>query len=272
MKTLTVALLLALAACMVADDGVLYEFGAPRLMKGHPSIRMVQEFVRAKVLPPNKHHRKEFAWPSAKVYCRFVFRNDGPATTVKIGFPDICTNREEEDTTPDLMNFHSEVDGQPVGIRYESGESIQGFHVKHVHFGRHQTRVIEDWYEAPLSGGATNTHIKDDLMHIRQFHYVMFSGGSWKGPIGRATVVIDFLGFGSKTLSLRPASEFSRDESGAFGYEHWDQINPSTLVWAGFAKPKLKGHRIEFRRTNFKPTEADDIDLFFRDEIWDKPN
>jgi hypothetical protein len=77
---LLVLLLLAITPRPVrADDGaVLGEGGAMAPMREHPSIRMVSERVVADLT---------LEGPDV-VDCVFRFRNEGPATTVRMGFPE----------------------------------------------------------------------------------------------------------------------------------------------------------------------------------------
>ena len=60
-----------------ANDASLSTSGTPKLMSGHPSISMESEVVRMLI-------GKE----KVSVNCEFVFVNHGPATTVRMGFPD----------------------------------------------------------------------------------------------------------------------------------------------------------------------------------------
>ena len=99
--------LLFVPALAHADDGILYFAGPPALMKSGAKIRMVSEFVLAKVRSTD-----------AEVYCRFVLRNEGGATTARIGFPDGSDHDKEEDNDdkPQLKRFRSVVDGKPVRL------------------------------------------------------------------------------------------------------------------------------------------------------------
>ncbi len=60
-----------------ADDGGISFGGSPHLLKGHKSVSMRTEQIRIDV------HEKII-----NVDCKFVFHNDGPACTVRMGFPD----------------------------------------------------------------------------------------------------------------------------------------------------------------------------------------
>lgn len=243
-----------------ADDGILYYHGGPQLMKGGANIRMVQEFVRAKV-----------GMKTAKVYCRFVFRNEGPATTARIGFPDGNEqDREHIDDPivlkPGLRGFRSCVDNRPVTVRVERADLRKSefafFHVKNVRFGRNQTRVIEDWYETPLNvsnawSNADSPNAPYPLWESRSFSYTMSSGASWKGNIGKATVQVDFESANLRSPNLAP---FNIVEHKSIP---WNDLPKSRIYWQGFSKPTVRRGGVVFYRRNFEPVVADDIFIVF---------
>src|SRR5436309_1203389 len=74
--------------------------GVVRALRGHPAIRMVSEEVHITL-------------PAGKVEAKFVFKNEGPATEVVIGFPE-----EGKDGTGEthMKGFRSAVDGQAVNV------------------------------------------------------------------------------------------------------------------------------------------------------------
>jgi hypothetical protein len=59
-----------------ANDGGIAWGGNPRLLQSHPSVTMQSEEINITV-------RNE----TVTADCRFVFRNDGKATKVRMGFP-----------------------------------------------------------------------------------------------------------------------------------------------------------------------------------------
>ncbi len=60
--------------------------------------------------------------------------------------------------------------------------------VKSVPFAAHQTRVVRDEYVAALSYPSMVSRSPEDA---RWFTYILDTGASWKGPIGRERVTID---------------------------------------------------------------------------------
>jgi hypothetical protein len=243
-------LLLVIAACASAraDDGVLYFHGPPKLLKGGSHIRMVQEYVLAKI-----------GETKADVYCRFVFHNMGGPSVVRVGFPDGVENHEEDgNLKPAFKQFHSSVDGHAVAtkmVKTPADESYGFFYEKVIRFGKGQTRVVEDWYKTPLDDGATSS----PYYYVRGFTYVMASGGSWDGKIGSATVKIQLL---SKKLQ-HPHPVPIEQIGNAIDYQGWASIPKHFVFYSGFAKPTHAGNTLVFYRRRFKPTVVADIKLAF---------
>lgn len=262
---------LVISSVARADDGILYKFGAPKLMHGESSIRMVSEVVTAKVYHDH-----------ADVHCRFVFRNGGGGPVdARIGFPDGSDLSGEDGgkPTPDLKNFRSRVDGRATATRVESatdGDGAPLYHVKTVHFGAGQTHVVEDWYTGALSGGGTSTLVpkgkgEQENLYVSEFEYVMESGGSWKGNIGEATVQVDFV-----QKSLRHLKPIPETQTGPPERNTKLNLLPSNgVIWSAFCKPQVHGRRMVFHRKDFKPTDNDNVYLTFDwhrygDSRWSK--
>lgn len=177
MRFATAILLMMLGLPAFANDSAVYGVGgALRPMDEHPSVRMLRERIDARLT-------KAQAW----VRCEFVFKNDGPATTVKIGFPERSWGDVSRRTRPSFAEFRSSVDGRPVRTRFvpaPEGEELEytAWHVKDVHFDRRQTRTIVEQYTSLLGGVSDGS---------RFFSYILRTGSSWKGTIGRAVVNLD---------------------------------------------------------------------------------
>jgi hypothetical protein len=178
MRYALLVLLLSLTAAGYANDAAVNGVGgtvAP--MESHPSIRMVREKVDAKI-----------GWDGVKVRCEFVFKNEGPATTVEMGFPERSWGDSAKPiVTTEFKGFNSWVDGKSVStklipsVRSQSME-YEAWHVKDVRFGKNQTRTVVDEYTSPLGG---------DSIGGSFFSYVLRTGKIWKGNIGEAVVTVD---------------------------------------------------------------------------------
>ncbi|HEX5324927.1 MAG TPA: hypothetical protein VFW40_14160, partial [Capsulimonadaceae bacterium] len=202
--------------CRADDASISGVGGAVEMIGQHPTIRMVEE--RVSITNPKFPH----------VTASFVFHNDGRATTVLIGFPERAYGAGADKQGAGLANFQSLVDGKPIRVteRPDSGNvadsgDYEGWLVKKVHFGAHQTHVITDTYDG---GGG------EEAMGSQFFVYVLKSGASWKGPIGRAVI--------------------SADLSSLAGY------SPLLIEPAGY---KIVGHKVIWDLRNFKP--KDDIEV-----------
>jgi hypothetical protein len=174
MKRLLLCFVLALSAlCARGDDTAVYGVGgALQPMREHPSVVMDEMLVDARVTPE-----------TSTVDCRFVFRNTGPAVTVKMGFPE--SGNANAGTGAGFTSFNTWVDGVRVRATVEgyTEERRAGtwhrWRVKTVRFAAGQTRRVRVRYSARTTEDSTGG---------RRFEYAVGTGGSWKGPIGRGVV------------------------------------------------------------------------------------
>jgi len=183
MRRLLVVVLLVWAVSAHGDDSAVYETaGAVAPMGNHPTVRMVREKVDAKL-----------DLFSAQVRCEFVFKNEGPATTVKMGFPE---QGYEYDPDGDKQSkpvkgsgykgFRSWVDGKPVSTKFmfsyqgEFAPEYLAWSVKDVKFGAGQTRTVVNKYECQAF-----------VLGEEFFCYVLRTGRNWKGKIGQAVITVD---------------------------------------------------------------------------------
>jgi hypothetical protein len=97
--------MLPMPVCHADDESLTGVSGTIELLWPNPSIRMVEEHVDIEdVTAPH-------------VTARFVFTNEGPATNVLIGFPEMGDQIEPgKPESPGLDNFRSFVDGKPIAV------------------------------------------------------------------------------------------------------------------------------------------------------------
>ena len=164
-----------------ADDSAMFEVaGTVAPMGSHPTVRMLREKVDIKL-----------GLFSAKVRCEFVFKNEGSATTVKMGFPEVGyeyhpelqQSKQTEKRTQ--THFESWVDGKPVKttFTYSTGDEYgeyQAWTVKEVKFDKGQTRTVVNKYEGRVSP-----------FWEESFRYVLSTGRNWKDKIGKAIITVD---------------------------------------------------------------------------------
>jgi hypothetical protein len=208
-KYLPPALLLAALFCAVvparANDASLDLSGSPRLMAGHPSVRMQSERIFLRV----EKNR-------VQADCRFTFVNTGPACVVRMGFPDDSYERRASASTDapfksGFTSFQSYVDGRAVPTRTESaadsptaGGDNTLWRVKMVAFGargkRNSVRRVREVYTVPIGS---------ELTFLSSLAgYTLHTGSSWKGPIGKSEVEVLF----ARPLGRRALRAFSMAE------------------------------------------------------------
>ena len=170
-----------------ADDGSVETVGgAVRLMKTQSSVRMVSETVKARVGPD-----------LVQVDCEFVMRNEGPADTVLVGFPDGSMGPYRGGGEEyEIESFRSWVDG--VEVKCQRAPDADGVNAlvgawwtKRVVFPAGAVRRIRNRYEVspswhPMGLGAEKP---DSTAGYRAFRYILWTGASWKGTIGTAEIV-----------------------------------------------------------------------------------
>lgn len=233
-----------LAVAGTANDGWIGVNGAPRIEGKHPSIRMVDEVIHLKV-----------GKKSVTADCRFTFKNEGTACTARIGFPDYDYS---ESTKTIFDYFKSYVDGKRVATKYVGSNDGENWQVKHVKFAKGQTRRIRNVYR--LSLGALTIGQGDKLVPmISRADYIVSTGRSWKGRIGSSKVIVEF----EDAAKLKTPIKLAKLESKAAESDAFWTKNKSTVMWTGFATPKVSGRRITFEKKNWEPTEDDDVFLLF---------
>jgi hypothetical protein len=169
-----------------ADDGSVETVGgAVRLMGSHSSVRMVSETVKARVGPD-----------LVRVDCQFVFKNDGPADTVLIGFPDGASGPYmgggEEYEIESFRSWVDEVEVECQRVPDADGvrAAVGSWWTKRVVFPVGAVRRIRNRYEVspswhPMGLGAEDS---DSTDAYRAFRYVLWTGASWKGTIGTVEI------------------------------------------------------------------------------------
>lgn len=252
--------LMLLSVCASANDGGIAFGGSPGLLRGHPSVSMTSEVVKVTV----QGHR-------TRVDCDFVFTNHGPACSVRMGFPDEGYGASDPDEgQADFQNkppqttftsFRSYVDGKPAPTKLIRA-NIEGhyWHAKTVVFPANSTLHIRDVYTQDVGGGIVAVGQKTG--QADQIGYVLHTGASWHGPIGRSEIEVTLPGKRIHgTLKLVPVSRISKDKNNP----RWlkQNVAPNAVVWKGPCAPIVHGKTLRFVRTNWRPTEKDDIELTY---------
>lgn len=239
----------------VADDGGISFGGNPHLLKGHPSIAMQSEVVKM-----------DIGETLIKVDCTFVFRNDGAASTVRMGFPDQGLGAEEPyqgdpvPTGPSLhgtfLTYESYIDGKKVPTKIvPTDDRSLYWHTKTVTFKAKSSTVIRDVYT--LKPGAQVT--SENGMY-RQTYYVLHTGASWHGPIGKAEVIVNFAPKAAAAPIILKKQVLKEED---VPRTKWSVLPKGTMFYSGPCEPKVEGRTLTFVKTNFTPTKKDDIHLYY---------
>ncbi|MHB0938786.1 MAG: hypothetical protein ACYDCO_18770 [Armatimonadota bacterium] len=199
------------------DADVRGEGGRIRRLSGeHSSIRMVREYVRMDVYQYT--HR---------VCAEFHFRNEGPATRVKMGFPEwgSLTQGRNYRNRSMFYSFKSWVDGQQVAVRRTPGTSrgkgtyeFQAFWVKTVSFARNQARTVRVEYTAE------NPPVSEASLVLYDF-----TGGNWKDTVGTTDLVVHMHTPGTYLVSPHLPMTQS-DNRLAYRWVNWEAENHFQLI------------------------------------------
>jgi hypothetical protein len=249
---LVAALVVGPVAAARANDTALQYGGTPRPLSGHPTVSMKSELIRMEV-----------GERVATVDCRFVFDNQGPECKVRMGFPDQGRGAgdpdEEGQQNPPkgtFNSFRSWVAGKEVKTTVDRAAHSGNFwHIKTVTFPAHKTLEIRDRYTVDVG----NTVGFDVPCSVQWTTYLLHTGASWHGNIGRSEVVVTFKRAGVKSPIV--AREIRGDRPHPNYVEHGN--NPRVVYYHGPCKPVVSGKTLRFVRTSWRPTTNDDIDVVF---------
>lgn len=225
------ALTVALPMSWNDGSGSIGVGGTVGLREGtHPTIRMVDEEIRVKL-------------PERTVRVVFHFKNEGPATTALMAFPEngylggqSLKEKKQNASRSHFGYFRTYLDGQRMhprlmkgGLDPEEEMSYENWWVKKVPFAKGQTRTVVNEYR----GGEI---WREAGSYRVGFEYVLQTGASWKGgKIGRTRVIVD-----------------ARDVR-----------NNGPLEFATTAAWKRSGRIYTWEGRNFKPKE--DIQVWWTD-------
>lgn len=247
--------MLTLIVPLLLNDGGLNSGGTPKLLSEHPSVVMKKEKIKLLV---TEH--------STQADCTFWFYNEGQTCRVRLGFPDEASSSEDPEEEGELkkpkgslLGFKSYVDGKLTATKVERGDGVSGhfyWHTKTVSFPGETTTVVRDTYS---SGGGG---ITERGSYIRQSSYIVHTGSSWHGKIGVTEIEVTFAipAMGNKLMAKSTSS---------FKKKPWEDgfppIPANTVIYSGMNKPKVVGNKLIFTRSNWRPSAADDLTLYYRE-------
>lgn len=202
---------------------------------------------------------------SVKADCQFVFKNTGPACTIRMGFPDGDSASDYEDLksaplTSAFSSFQSWVDGKPAPTTLVRGKDFT-WHAKNVSFPANGIRRVREVYTVRLGNNVGGNETA---------YYVLQTGASWRGPIGRMEVIARFRRAkrahptqGNTFQDVRAVSGKSLGEDSQYKTS-WTRPGEEVVLYDGPGAPQAQHNILRWVRTNIRPTEKDDIFLAFK--------
>ncbi|RYG33971.1 hypothetical protein EON81_16830 [bacterium] len=257
-----------LLSLLLLNDGYLESGEGPaRLGKSPTTVGMTSEDIRLTV-----------GRNSVRTTCDFVFNNRGPATTVRMGFPNSMDNMEEEDYAkplkPILERFRTWVDGREVRaklVRAAKDDPEWSYYVKPVSFAKNGRRRVRVTYSTGVGVLATDTRMGGGRYTLMG-GYILSSGKGWRGKIGTVSVAVTFLpssGVKSPTKAYREI-----DDSGATFNPQRAKIarDPRTVWVSGPGNVRTHGRTVQFRVKDLEPEKTDNVFVkwgLVTDEQWE---
>lgn len=106
-----------------------------------------------------------------------------------MGFPDFDENLTEGDSPrSNLFGFRSWIGGKRVQTKLLVNDVQHLYHVKTIRFAPGESILVVDRYRTPYA--IANAGYGEG--YYRSAHYTITTGGTWRGPIGRVTLVVKF--------------------------------------------------------------------------------
>lgn len=231
----------------LANNAYIVAGGSVHRMSQNDSVSLESEVVRIDV---GKH--------LVKVDCRFVFVNNGPACTVRMGFPD-QTSQPLTDTKVNLrgsfLSYKSFVDQKEVKTQVvmdeDTGSEFKVWHAKDVTFPANGKRVVRDVYTVRPSVLPVS-----DKLATKLVFYILSTGSSWKGEVSNADVYVTFSQF-----ALPGKPHFIAEKSIAAESEEkwWRNASDGAAAYTGPVAPDVSGRCLHFKLNKFRPTSEDNI-------------
>lgn len=147
------------------------------------------------------------------VSCQFFFHNTGDRTRLLMGFPtgrhfekpDKDSEGPEDEYETNLNWFRTFIHGKRVPVKIRSGLKPEGNNLGGLYFSQWHT-----WKAALGKGERLKVVNKYWMVNTQpvlgsgseQINYVLRSGSTWKGPIGKVTVRMKFEGYNAAGLEF----------------------------------------------------------------------
>jgi hypothetical protein len=161
-----------------------------------------------------------------------------------------------------FTSFKSYVNGKLVAAKLIRADKPGHYwHAKTVQFAANQSLHIRDVYTQRLGGGVAK--VGDKVGSYKQVGYILHTGASWHGNIGKSVVTIRFA-TGQQAAPIKPVplKDIARKVPGEdTSPADIAKVTSGNVVWSGPCSPMVNGTTLTFVRTNWKPSKKEDIDL-----------
>lgn len=163
----------------IADDAAFSGYGADVFPVAESDIKLEYELLTINY-QVNSRDR-------AEVEALFVFKNEGKAKTVVIGFPEALGSEPAFENIPTIFDFKTSIDGrpwetvhQPLQKRNEE-YAFDRVYLWKVHFKAGETHVIRNsYYYRPTVWSTCDWRLE----------YILKTGALWAGPIGKIDIIV----------------------------------------------------------------------------------
>ena len=253
-----------------ANDSGLTISGTPMMLHGNTTVSMVSENIKIDVYDGH-----------LVADCSFEFKNNGPACTIRLGFPDrykLWYSSAEDDARyhPDnrpvgtMTWFKSYVSGKRVKTTLVSGPDAFSWHVKNVKFAANAVTHVRDVYSVEVY--QCDGTIDGEPGSVSAMEYVVHTGASWHGEIARSVISVTLHRRDVKLpihpLRLAEAADTTAvpGDGNTADLPEGARVKKTAIervVYRGMAEPRVIGRTLRFVRSNWKPAVKDDLRIWF---------
>ena len=114
-------------------------------------------------------------------------------------------------------------------------------------------------YAQTIGGGVTK--YKNGYGNSKQVAYILHTGSSWHGRIGKSTVIVRFVEPWT-TQKLHIAAEKMVSAKGGLEL-NMDKPMDALVLWSGPCKPDMDSNTLTFVRNSWRPRDKDDITISY---------
>lgn len=234
-----------------ANVGWISSGGAVHLLSNNATVSMQSEVVNVTV---SKNE--------VRADCRFVFVNQGPACTIRMGFPnELGGPLPKAELCDSFGSFVSFVDDKEVPTELvgsdDPDEPNVVWHAHDVSFPANGTHVVRDVYTVSPGFG-----IVSEKGHVvKQIAYVLHTAASWHAPIQTAEINFTFDATELRSPFKIVALSSLKDKD--VMQFHWRSASRRALVYWAPKAPSISNQSIRFEFKDFRPSKESDIELFY---------